>query len=271
MVQASLTDMFTPEANAGIRIFTGGRDSVDIADMSSDERDAILYCFDSNVKKIENISPKLAASLRPQRDAVVKWAQVAKGTFPETKNYSYPGQAGGLAVDFLNPYLFKYCLTPNQTAGGYAYTSYNDSAVTGFGTWDLSLTAGTASYIAGNGTYGYRGSGITGKHSYVVAFQDGLIEVGTTPKVEQLFFKSDLLDKYTPISVQPLLNQTLEEGKSIYQYTTPGMMPFTHQTGATISVLPNQTGVSTMPLLGMIYYETDFNQESMAARSAQLS
>ena len=128
MVQASLTDMFTPEANAGIRIFTGGRDSVDIADMSSDERDAILYCFDSNVKKIENISPKLAASLRPQRDAVVKWAQVAKGTFPETKNYSYPGQAGGLAVDFLNPYLFKYCLTPNQTAGGYAYTSYSSSS-----------------------------------------------------------------------------------------------------------------------------------------------
>ena len=271
MVQASLSDMFAPEANAGIRIFTGGKDSVDIADMSSDETDAILYCFDQNVKKIENVSPKLAASLRPQRSAVVKWAQVAKGTFPETKNFSYPGVQGGLGVDFLNPYLFKYQTTPDaSTAGSYAYTSYNDSSAIGFGTWDQSFTAGTKNYIAGGATYPYRGSGITGKHSYVVVFQDGLIEIGTTPKVQQLFFKSELLDKYTPISVQPTLNQSIEEGRNIYQYATPGMMPFTHQTGAYIEVLPNITGVSTMPLLGMVYYETDFNLEAQAARPAIL-
>jgi hypothetical protein len=271
MVQASLSDMFAPEAQAGIRIFTGGKDSVDIADMSSDESDAILYCFDQNVKKIENISPKLAAALRPQRSAVVKWAQVAKGTFPQTKNFAYPGVAGGLGVHFLNPYLYKYSNAPNTNTGGHSWSDYSDSVIPGYGTWDLNMVAGNPTYVAGNGTYGYKGCDQTNCHSYVVLFQDGLIEIGTTPKVQQLFFKSDLLDTYTPISVQPLLSQSIEEGRAIYQYTTPGMMPLSHITGATVSVLPNQTGLSTMPLLGMVYYETDFNLESFPARTANIA
>jgi hypothetical protein len=276
MVQARISEMFAPESNAGIRIFSGGKDLIDIADMAAEERDAILYCFDQNVKKIENVSPKLAAGLRPQREAMVKFAQIAKGTFPETKTYSYPGQSGGLAVDFLNPYLYKYVRAGSTVLGHRAYTSYADSGVVGYSTWDINLaTVGTKYYIAGNGTTGYyRGSdggdGTTGAagHSYVVIFQDGIIELGTTPKIEQIHFKSELLDKYTPISMPVLLNQSIEEGKNIYQYTTPGMIPISHQTGVQIAVLPNAAGVSTLPLLGMVFYETEFNDSAMAARIA---
>ena len=264
--------MFAPEATAGIRIFGGGKDLVDIADMAAEEKEAIYYCFDSNVKKIENISPKLAASLRPQREAMVKFAQIAKGTFPETKTFSYPGQSGGLAVDFLNPYLWSYATTKDgSTAGNYCTNAYSDAAVAGFGSWDASLTAGTAFYLAGSSTKAYRGSAISGKHSYAVVFQDGIIELGTTPKIEQVFFKSELLDKYTPISMQPLMNQSIEEGRSIYQYSTPGMMPFSHQTGSVIAALPNYTGTSNIPILGMVFYETDFNVAAQAARGATLS
>lgn len=268
MVQARISEMFAPEANAGIRIFSGGKDLIDIADMASEERDAILYCFDQNVKKIENISPKLAASLRPQRDAAVKFAQIAKGTFPETKTYSYPGQSGGLAVDFLSPYLYKYIVTASDATGKRAYTDYEDSSVTGYGTWDLSLTCGTKAYIAGGASNGYKGCDTTGSHSYVILFQDGIIELGTSPKIEQLFFKSDLMDKYTPISMSPLLSQSIEEGRSIYQYSTPGIIPISHQTGVTIKATPNATGVSTVPLLGMVFYETDFNASAQSARAA---
>lgn len=267
MVQARISEMFSPEANAGIRVFSGGKDLIDIADMAAEERDAILYCFDQNVKKIENISPKLAASLRPQREAMVKFAQIAKGTFPETKTFSYPGQIGGLAADFLTPYTYRYCITANGSVGGYAYTQYVDSATPGFGTWDLATAAGaTAQYIAGDSTHPYRGCAKTSYHSYVVIFQDGIIELGTTPKIQQLFFKSELLDKYTPIAMNPLLNQSIEEDRSIFQYSTPGMIPISHQTGVTIKVQSNYAGTSNIPLLGMVFYETDFNLEAMAAR-----
>jgi hypothetical protein len=268
MVQASLSDMFAPEAQAGIRIFTGGKDSVDIADMSSDETDAILYCFDQNVKKIENVSPKLAATLRPQRSAVVKWAQVAKGTFPQTKNYNYPGIAGALGVDFLNPYLYKYSTVPAASTGNRSFCDYNDSVIPGYASWDINMICGNTTYIAGNGTYHYRGCDATNGHSYVVLFQDGIVEIGTTPKVQEIFFKSELLDTYTPISINPVLSQTIEDNKAIYQYTTPGMIPLTHITGSTISVLPNATGLSTMPLLGMVFYETNFNTETFGTRAS---
>ena len=276
MVQARISEMFSAEANAGIRVFSGGKDLIDIADMATEERDAILYCFDQNVKKIENISPKLAAGLRPQREAMVKFAQIAKGTFPETKTFSYPGQQGGLGVDFLTPYLYRYDTTPNGAVGRKAYTSYSDSSVAGYGTWDINLaTVGTKYYIAGNGSTGYyrgcdSGDGTNGTagHSYVVIFQDGIIELGTTPRIEQMHFKSELMDKYVPISMQPLLTQSIEENRTIYQYTTPGMIPISHQTGVQIAVLPNAAGVSTIPLLGMVFYESDFNTAAMPVRVA---
>jgi hypothetical protein len=265
IVQARISEMFSPEANAGIRVFSGGKDLIDIADMAAEERDAILYCFDNNVKKIENISPKLAASLRPQRDAMVKFAQIAKGTFPETKTYSYPGQSGGLAVDFLNPYLFGYAnVTTGTGANGYLNTA-GAVGTTERRTWDMTLVAGTLKYILGYsaGVPWYKGCAITNQHSYVVLFQDGIIEVGTTPKIDQLFFKSQLMDKYTPVSMQPLLNQTIEFGRNIYQYNTPGMIPISHQTGVQIAAQPLYSGSCHMPLLGMCFYETDFNKSTM--------
>lgn len=266
--------MFAPEANAGIRVFSGGKDLIDIADMAAEERDAVLYCFDQNVKKIENISPKLAAGLRPQREAFVKFAQIAKGTFPETKTYSYPGQQGGLGVDFLSPYLFRYDATATGAAGKNAYTMYTDSSVVGYGSWDITLVAGTKIGLLGNrnhattmGANYYRGCGATDTHSYVVIAQDGIIELGTTPKIEQLFFRSELMDKYTPIVMQPLLNQSIEEGRSIFQYTTPGMIPVSHTTGVQIDALANVSGASNIPLLGMVFYETSFNPNTMIART----
>jgi len=76
------------------------------------------------------------------------------------------------------------------------------------------------------------------------------------------------MDKYTPIAQNPMLNQSLEEGRSIYQYTTPGMIPVSHQTGVQIVAQgTSEAGTSYIPLLGMVFYETDFNAEAMSART----
>jgi hypothetical protein len=276
MVQAKISEMFASEANAGIRVFSGGKDLIDIADMAAEERDAILYCFDQNVKKIENVSPKIAAGLRPQREAMVKFAQIAKGTFPETKTYSYPGQAGGLAVDFLNPYLLGYGDSNGTTGAGDGVTPYYDIALSQTSndvikTWDYPFAgaAETVAYILGKSasTY-YHGCGTTSKHSYVVLFQDGIIELGTDPSIAQLFFKSQLMDKYTPISAPPMVRESIEEGRGIFQYTTPGMIPISHQTGVNIAALPLYTRVANLPLLGMVFYEFDFNPSTMIGNKA---
>jgi hypothetical protein len=140
-------------------------------------------------------------------------------------------------------------------------------------TWNLGggnagtgLTAGTKAFILGYDsatTPYYKGNAVTGQHSYVVLFQDGIIEIGTTPKFEQLFFKSQLMDKYTPISVPPLVTQTVEKDRMIYQYSTPGMIPISHQTGVAISGMPIYSGSCYLPLLGMVFYEAEFNASTM--------
>jgi len=207
---------------------------------------------------IENVSPKLAASIRPQREAFVKWASIAKGTFPETKNFTYPGQIGGLAVDFLSPQLYKYKAAPDA-----ANPSYTDYTVN---TWNISLTADTVGYIAGSSSAYYKGSPTTNKHSFAVLAQDGIVEIATTPKITSMHFQSEALDKYSPIAMSPLMMESIEENKTIYQYNTPGMIPLSHQHGMRISVLPNGTGTATIPLIGMVFYEYEFF-DPMAART----
>ena len=265
-IQARISELFAPEAQQGIRVFSGGKDIVDVAEMSQDERDAVTYCFDQNIKKLENVSPKLASLYRPQREAMIKMAGIAKGTFPEQKIYSYPGQTGGLGVDFINPYLFGHGNVTNGV-GASGYTTYDGllPGTTEIRSWNVLLnTAGTMDYILGyDGTYGYSGCATDQKHSFVAIFQDGITEVGTTPKIAQMHFKTSLMDRYVPISVPPLVGQTIEQGKSIYVYNTPGIIPCPHNYDTWIRFIPLYTGIAHLPLMGMVFYETDFNAGTM--------
>ncbi len=257
MVQIRVKELFAPEIAAGIKQFTGGRDTYDYESLSPEEEDSVKLAFDRTMMKIRKISPNLSASLIVQRDAFVKWAGVAKGTFPDTKDYSYPSTSGGLGADWITPELYKYDTTPSSTYP--CYTDYNATAST-TNTFDLTLTNGTARYIAGNSTESnsYKGSPVTNKHSFVVIAQDGLIEIGTTPKCNMLLFKTDAQSKYSPISMNPALTQTLEEYRSIYQYNTPGMIPMDHNVGTIIKAHPNVSGTSTIVPFGMVFYEYDF-------------
>ncbi len=257
MVQVRIKELFAPEIAAGIKMFTGGRDTYDYESLSPSEEDAVKTAFDKSLLKIEAVSPKVASVIRPQRDAFVKWAGVAKGTFPETKSYSYPSTAGGLGADWITPELYKYDTTPSATFP--CYTGYVATASAG-DSFDIATTAGVASYIAGNATEtnSYKGSITTGMHSFVVIAQDGLVEIGTSPKFNMVKVSTDLETKYAPVAMQPLINQTVEDNKSIYQYNTPGMIPMDYQVGTIVKAYANDTGVSTIVPLGMVFYEHEF-------------
>jgi len=238
-------------------MFMGGRDTYDYEKLTAEEVDSVHLAFDKGLKRIENVSPKLAANLRPQREAYVKWAGIAKATFPETKSFSYPAVAGGLGADWITPELYKYSTSPAAAAATQSFTDYNGLTAE-YTTFDLTLTAGTVRYVAGNGTYGYKGCGTSEKHSFVVIAQDGLVEIGTTPKVNMMKFTTDLQSKYNYIAMNPVLNQTDEDFRAIYQYNTPGMIPMDHNVGTTIKVLPTVSGTSTLVPLGMVFYEYQF-------------
>jgi hypothetical protein len=244
-----------------VKVFMGGRDTYDYEKLTDEEVDAVHLAFDKGLKRIENVSPKLAANLRPQREAYVKWAGIAKATFPETKSYSYPAVAGGLGADWITPEIFTY--DTNASSGVNSNTHYNCTTAI-YTSFDLSLTAGTARYIAGQSTaVYYYGSSTTDKHSFLVLAQDGLVEVGTTPKCNMLKFFTQLQTKYTYIAMNPLLTQSLEDYRALYQYNTPGMIPMDHNVGTCIAVIPTATGLSTIVPLGMAFYEYDFMNTTM--------
>jgi len=259
MTTIRVKDLFAEEITNGIKMFMGGRDAYDYEKLTDEESDSVRLAFDKNLKRIENVSPKLAANLRPQREAFVKWAGIAKAVFPETKSYQYPAVAGGLGADWITPELYKYDSTPSAT-----YPCYSDyNATTTTNSFDLTLTAGTMRMIAGYQTGGtltssYKGSTVTNKHSFVVIAQDGLVELSTTPRINMLKFATDLENKYQYIAMSPLMIETLEDHRSIYQYNTPGQIPMDHNVGTYIGVMPASTGISTIVPLGMVFYEYDF-------------
>jgi hypothetical protein len=245
----------------------GGRDTFDYEKLTEEEVDSVHLAFDKGLKRIENVSPKLAANMRPQREAYVKWAGIAKATFPETKSFSYPSVAGGLGADWITPELITYRTNTAYASGYPAYSDYNNTTAVS-ATFDLPLTAGTASYIFGQGSGGYqtggtptayyKGSPVTDKHSFVVLAQDAFVEVGTTPKINMLKFLTQLQNKYQWIAMNPILVQTLEDYRAIYQYNTPGMIPMDHNVGTIIEAMPAVTGTSTIIPFGMVFYEYDF-------------
>jgi len=256
MTSIRVKDLFAEEITNGIKMFMGGRDTYDYEKLTAEEVDAVHLAFDKNLKRIENVSPKLAANLRPQREAYVKWAGIAKAVFPETKSFQYPAVAGGLGCDWIAPELYKYNSTPSATYP--CYTDYNATTTTN--SFDLTLTAGTLRAVAGNAslTTSYRGSPVTDKHSFVVIAQDGLVELNTTPRINMMKVSTDLETKYQYISMNPVLMETLEDYRAIYQYNTPGMIPMDHNVGTYIVAMPASSGLSTIVPLGMVFYEYDF-------------
>jgi len=114
-------------------------------------------------------------------------------------------------------------------------------------------------YLFGDGTNYYRTSSTTGAHSAILVFNNGIIEIGSTPKIEQFRLISEGFTKYGIYTVAPIVEERIEENRLIYQYPTPlGAVPIFYDKGIMWSVMPKVTGTSTIKLLGLVFYEHDF-------------
>jgi len=246
-----VSDLFADELSMGIPVFLGDRRDVVYSPLEANERAAIEKVFRYGVEQIRRISPRIAADIEPQLDLALKIAGIFKEMIPEKKAYAFPSETGSLGVAWLFPQALKYAATPSASAP--CYTSYPNNS------WTLTLTAGTPAYFLGSDTDFYRSSPATGAHSAILIFNNGVIEIGSTPKISQFRVISEGMTKYGIYTVAPVVEISIEEDKAIYQYPTPlGAVPVFYDRGVRWGFLPEASGTSTIKLLGMVFFEHDF-------------
>jgi hypothetical protein len=238
-------ELFAEELAKGIPVFMGDRESVVYSALEDDEQEAIRKVFTYGLNQIRKISPKIASEIEPQLSLAVKVAGVFKEMLPEKKSYAFPSQTGSLGFAWLFPQAIKYA--------GTVYTSYKSNS------WDIDLTAGIAAYFFGDGTNFYKSNSATGAHSAILVFNNGILEIGSTPKVEQFRLIAEGYTKYGIYTVAPIVEERVEENRLIYQYPTPlGAVPIFYDKGVMWGFMPRQSGTATIKLLGLVFYEHDF-------------
>jgi len=234
-----------------VKIAALDRKTVNYVPLSSDEEKTVNYVFNSGLKYLKKTLPSVAPEIEAQRDLALTMAGVAKATFPIRKNYSYPSVPGSLGVTWLFPQGLKYAATPSSTNP--CYTGYNTNS------WDIPCTAGTASYILGDGTNFYKANPNTDVHTFLLIFDGGVLEYGSSPSIEQFQLLSEGKRDYGAYTIEPMVEIPVEKNVAVYQYPTPlGAVFVDHNRGVMWGFMPRTSGTKTIKLLGMIFYEHNF-------------
>lgn len=246
-----IVDLFKEEIDRGIPIAALERREINYYPLSKDEVDVVRRVFRVGVEHLRKISPVIASDIEIQESLAIKMAGVAKAVFPVVKSYAFPSVPGSLGVNWIFPQAIKYVATPSATSP--AYTSYATNS------WDISLTAGTEAFLFGSSTDWYKASPATDAHTFLLIFNNGVIEIGSTPKAEQFRLISEGKQDYGIYTVEPLVEEKVEPNKVLYQYPTPlGALFITHDRGIRWSFLPKVSGTATIKLLGLVFYEHAF-------------
>ena len=234
----------------GIQVYGGGRVQFEEETLTESDISAIDNFFDDLIGQLRLVSSKIADLYRRQREVIMRFAGVAKATFPERKNFSYPSQTGTIGMVPIIPQALKYTATPSDTEP--AYTSYKTNS------YDIDIVAGTPAYFLGDGTNFYKASPTTEKHSFMVILKNGIIEIGTTPSIEQFRVYTDKETKWGIFTPHILAEMPIEDGKLLYQYNTIAAIPVDHVSGTMFGFMPRRTGTMTVKLVGVVFYEHAF-------------
>jgi len=241
---------FLSDLPAGIRFYDPGQKTISIAELTREEEEAIRKAFYDGLGLVEKISPKLADEYEKQFDLIMKFAQIAKADMDE-KPITYPSTTGKLGVAWLIPQVVKYVATPS--ASDPAYTDYAAN------TWLITTTAGTAAYILGGSgaTEFYKPKQTEGQRFEFLIFKNGLVQVGTSPVINQLKIESENRRDYGVWTVHPVADMSVEDEKPIYVYNTPFAIPAYKTPGIRLSGMPIASTTIDLRLFGMVVYEHD--------------
>ncbi len=235
---------------AGVSVAVMDR-SVSYVDLTPIEEQALRRVFTYGIQHLKKVAPSIAVDIERQYSFAKTAAGIAKATFPVRKNLAFPCTPGTICVAWLFPQGIKYAATPSATAP--CYTSYSANS------WDIPITAGTPAYLFGDGTNFYKANPATDQKTFVAIFENGLVEVGTTPSTDQFIFMTEGKRDLGVYTVEPLVEIPVERNVAIYQYPTPyGATFIDHLTGVMWGFMPRRSGVATIKIIGLLFYEYDF-------------
>jgi hypothetical protein len=229
-----------------VKIAALGREILPYTDLAPEEIEAVVRVFRAGVEHLRKVSPKLAADIARQERLAVEFAAVAKASFPiRGKNYTFPSVPGHLGVAWLFPQAIKYAAD--------VPTDYLPNS------WDIPITAGKRAYILGSDTAFYTTSSAIDARSFILIFDNGVVEYGSTPSTQQFRLISDAKNDWGIYTVDPLLEIPLESNIALYQYPTPlGAVFVDYTRGVKWYFMPTRSGVATIKLLGLVYFEHNF-------------
>jgi hypothetical protein len=250
MVSARIEELFGEELARGVPVFAGGRAVVDTTALTDDETKAVRRCISDYVEHLNLVCPTLATTVKNQESFLLKAAQVAKASFTSPKPLRYPSEPGAAGVMPLIPQALKWVASPN--VDNPCYTSFKTNL------WEIDLTAGTTTYLLGDGTNYYRTSKTKDQVSLIALPKDCLVEIGSTPKLSQFRVYTEIQKKYGPYAVEPLIEVPIVSDKVIYQYPTLGSVLLAKDLGTMWEAMPTYSGTSRLMLLGLVFFEHDF-------------
>jgi len=249
-MSVALEDLFPRQ-----RVLGGGITTAEIADFSNEEEEKFNEFINDAVAYLRAISPVIASDFERQREFFHGLARIFKAKV----NRPYGGvlpSANQFGSQLLIPYFIKWTSSPSSSNPCYSDYTVNS--------WDLSLTAGTDAYLLGSSANFYKASPTVGSRVIFGIMENGIVEVGTSPKLNQ--FKVDTeRASYPPFAVHPLVDQSVERNLTIYRYNLSFSLPVFYDFGVKLKAMPIASGTSNVRLIGVAFYEPSFFSDTSYA------
>ena len=230
--------------------------SIEYEELTDTEMELLDKFLDEVVESFTNINSYIAELVDKNRNLVKLFAEIFKAKVSKPFGGEIPN-SNNFGIALLAPFDLKYVGTPS--ADNPAYTSYSETS------WLLSITANNVLHILGDGTNFFKMSPTTGKRAIAVIFQNGFIEVGTTPSFDQFQAKTEKVN-YAPFRAHTLQDVKIDPYRSLYVYRTPFAIPLWYDFGIMLDAMPRRTGTADLRLLGVVFYEYGFYSSLVGTR-----
>jgi hypothetical protein len=233
----------------GEYIFLGGiGPSIETKSFSENEIDLLEKFIDEYKGHIKMVSPTLAYTVEKHKDLIHTMGEIFKSKVDKSFGGEIPSP-GSFGIKALFPFDIHYTDTPSATEP--AYTAY------GKYTWEVDTTAGTPVYLLGDASHFFKMKPTTGSRAIALIFQNGIIEVGSTPKFYQFKIDSER-NTYPPFNTSPLADVRTDPERAVYIHKTPFAIPLWYDFGVKLQAVPHYTGTADIRLLGIVFYEYDY-------------
>ncbi|MFQ6076355.1 MAG: hypothetical protein ACE5Z5_09530, partial [Candidatus Bathyarchaeia archaeon] len=226
-------------------VLIGGLGALSVEKFVDDEIKVFDKFIEDSINALTKISPEVAEDFKAQAPFFRSVGEVFKDKVDKAFGGILPS-SGQFGVGLIIPQDIVYYTTADAD-----HPCYSDYAKN---KWDISLAAGSAAHLLGDGTHYYKARRTTLYRCALVIMKNGFLEVGTSPSINQFLIKTERTT-YPAFSVHPLVDQTIEEGYTIYRYNLPFGIPIFHDFGIMIDAMPTVTKTSNLRMVGVVFYE----------------